>query len=586
MKKILSFIVVLFLFFTANQLKAQVDVSPVSYMNLADGCSNGTDTVGILVQNMGPDTIFSGDTILMSYSVNGGTIYYDTLFLTADLDSGSTVTASFDTLVDLSTVGSYNFEVICKYNGDTIASNDTLHFTVNTFGFPTTTVSSDTTICEGSPVTLTVSGNGSYLWNTSDTTASISVTPTSSNNYIVTTTDSNNCSVSDTISVTVTPLPVISFNVPDTTIACQGTPLEITASGGDTYLWNTNDTTASISVTPTDTTYFSVNVTLNGCSASDSILVNLVTPTYTLIPDTFVCDGDSITLYADNGNSYIWSTGDSTESTGILPATMDEYYVTITDEYGCSFTDSVLVDVHSIPVITTDWSDTTICSGTTVTATASGADSYTWNNNAVYDSSSSNIAQLTPMTTTIFNVYGTTLGCTNSASVTVNVLQSPDLNLEDEYNITEDNILVLGVTGGYTSYNWNTGATDETIIIDGATLGAGTYTYWVNATASNGCFSSDTTIINIAEGMGFEDNIINAQLKIYPNPSQGNIFVETSISGLKYKILDFTGKMILSNTINNYKEQINLSKFDKGIYFIQLQNENGRTIKSEKLILQ
>jgi len=585
MKKILSFIVILFSIFSTNLLTAQVDISPIGYLNLSDACSNGTDTVGILVQNMGPDTIFSGDTILMSYSVNGGTIYSDSLFLSTDLDSGSTVTASFDTLVNLSSVGIYNFEVICKYNRDTIASNDTLHFTINTYGFPTTTVSSDTTICEGTPVTLTVSGNGSFLWNTSDTTASISVSPTSSLNYIVTTTDSNNCSVRDTISITVNPLPVISFNVPDTTIACQGTPLEITASGGDTYLWNTNETTASISVSPTDTTFFSVDVTLNGCSASDSILVNLVAPTYTLITDTFVCDGDSITLYADNGDSYLWSSGDSTESADILPTTSAEYYVTITDGYGCTFTDSVLVDVHSIPVITTDWSDTTICSGTTVTATASGADSYTWNNNAVYDSSSSHIALLTPMTTTIFNVYGTTLGCTNSASVTVEVHQSPDLNLEDEYNITEDNILVLGVTGGYTSYNWNTGATDETIIIDGAILGTGTYTYWVNATASNGCFSSDTTTVNIADGVGFESNNINTQLKIYPNPSQGNVFIETSASGLNYNILDFTGKVILSNTINHHKEQINLSEFDKGIYFIQLQNNDG-IIKTEKLILQ
>ena len=585
MKKILSFIVILFSIFSTNLLTAQVDISPIGYLNLSDACSNGTDTVGILVQNMGPDTIFSGDTILMSYSVNGGTIYSDSLFLSTDLDSGSTVTASFDTLVNLSSVGIYNFEVICKYNRDTIASNDTLHFTINTYGFPTTTVSSDTTICEGTPVTLTVSGNGSFLWNTSDTTASISVSPTSSLNYIVTTTDSNNCSVRDTISITVNPLPVISFNVPDTTIACQGTPLEITASGGDTYLWNTNETTASISVSPTDTTFFSVDVTLNGCSASDSILVNLVAPTYTLITDTFVCDGDSITLYSDNGDSYLWSSGDSTESADILPTTSAEYYVTITDGYGCTFTDSVLVDVHSIPVITTDWSDTTICSGTTVTATASGADSYTWNNNAVYDSSSSHIALLTPMTTTIFNVYGTTLGCTNSASVTVEVHQSPDLNLEDEYNITEDNILVLGVTGGYTSYNWNTGATDETIIIDGAILGTGTYTYWVNATASNGCFSSDTTTVNIADGVGFESNNINTQLKIYPNPSQGNVFIETSASGLNYNILDFTGKVILSNTINHHKEQINLSEFDKGIYFIQLQNNDG-IIKTEKLILQ
>ncbi|MCD6366254.1 MAG: hypothetical protein J7L46_01800, partial [Bacteroidales bacterium] len=513
MKKILLFASIAFLILLVNFANAQSDITPSSYLNLSDGCSNSIDTLSVILQNNGQDTVLTGDTLLLSYSVNGGTVYSDSLFLSFDWYPGDFASATFDSLVDLSAIGTYNFQVVCKYKNDTIPSNDTLNFSINTFGFPTTVISSDTTICAGNNVTLTVSGGDTYLWNTGDSIASIVVTPTDTTNYIVITTDTNSCQTSDTIVINVNPAPTIAFNVADTSNACQGNSVNITASGGNTYVWNTGDSIASIVVSPTDTTIYSVNVFLNGCSASDSVLVNLIAPAYTLIPDTFVCDGDSITLYANNGDSYVWSSGDSTETAAVLPTTSAEYYITISDANGCNFSDSILVDVHVIPTISTDYSDTTICSGATITSTASGANSYTWNNNAVYDSTTSNIAQLTPMTTTIFYVYGTTLGCTASSTVIVTVLQSPDLNLEDEYQITEDNILVLGVTGGYTTYNWSNGETDETIVLDGFILGSGTYSYWVNATASNGCFSSDTTTVIISDGVGFSKNNAQNQIK-------------------------------------------------------------------------
>ncbi len=581
-KPLLSLLSITLLSFVIN---AQTNIGLISVTNPTDACSHMNETITALLNNAGGDTILTGDTITMSYAINGGTTVNDTLFLSSDFLPSDSLTFSFVTPADFSTTGSYSIVVACNFGNDTISSDDTISTTIQTYGYPTTIISSDTTICEGENVTLTVSGGNTYLWNTSDTLASIVVSPTDTINYTVTTTDTNGCQVIDTVVVNVNPIPTITFNVTDTSDACQGTPVNITVSGGNTYYWNTGDTTASIIANPTDTTTYSVTVSLNGCTASDSVLVNLITPAYTLIPDTFVCDGDSITLFADNGESYVWSSGDSSETAAILPTISAEYFITVTDANGCSFFDSVLVDVHAIPTINTDYADTTICSGFTVTATASGADSYIWNNNAAYDSATSNIAQLTPMTTTIYYVYGTTLGCTASATVTVNVLQSPDLNLEDEYNITEDNVLVLGVTGGYATYNWSNGETDEMIVLDGSVLGTGTYTYWVNATASNGCFSTDTTTVIIADGVGFDENDAQNQIKIYPNPSSGTVFIESSKFKLTYSISDITGKVIFTNTIYNSKEQIDLSKFEKGIYFIQLKN-NNKIITTKKLILQ
>jgi hypothetical protein len=62
-----------------------------------------------------------------------------------------------------------------------------------------------------------------------------------------------------------------------TSSICPSTSTTLTASGGTTYLWSSGATTASITVSPTITTTYSVTVTLNGCTATASRTVT-VTP--------------------------------------------------------------------------------------------------------------------------------------------------------------------------------------------------------------------------------------------------------------------------------------------------------------------
>ena len=54
-----------------------------------------------------------------------------------------------------------------------------------------------------------------------------------------------------------------------------GSQTTLTASGADTYLWNTGETTASITVSPTEpiTTYTVVGTNINGCSSTTQITV-------------------------------------------------------------------------------------------------------------------------------------------------------------------------------------------------------------------------------------------------------------------------------------------------------------------------
>lgn len=117
-------------------------------------------------------------------------------------------------------------------------------------------VSNTSSICSGSSATLTANGASTYTWNTGSNATSIVITPTSSSNYTVNGT-SGSCSGSVTININVNPNPTVSV-VSTLTLICVGETASLTASGANTYTWNTGDNTAAITVTPNATTVYTL----------------------------------------------------------------------------------------------------------------------------------------------------------------------------------------------------------------------------------------------------------------------------------------------------------------------------------------
>ena len=200
----------------------------------------------------------------------------------------------------------------------------------------------DTIFCAGNTLTLNPGDFATYSWTPSATTSTLDVT--TSGVYSVTATDAYGCDKSDTIDITVTPLPVIDLGAD--TVICEGSFLElIPGAGYPDYLWDNGSTSSSRIINAAGT--YSVTVSENNCSSIEDIavLVNPL-PTVSLGPDTIVPSGTTLNFSAGSGyDSYFWSTTDTTAIISFTAFSDTYINVTVTDEYGCEGTDQLLVQV-------------------------------------------------------------------------------------------------------------------------------------------------------------------------------------------------------------------------------------------------
>jgi len=364
---------------------------------------------------------------------------------------------------------------------------------------PEANAGADQSICIGQSATLSATGGGSYLWNTDSTTAIITVDPLMTTVYSVTVTFPG-CSASDSIVVTVNPIPTANAGA-DQSI-CNGQSAVLSATSGGTYLWSNNATTDSITVNPTNTTTYSVVVTTLGCTAADSVVVN-VNPIPTINAGTgqSICAGQSDTLTATGGDSYLWSTGDTIASIIVNPDSSTVYTVTGMNSYGCSSTAKVLLTVNQLPVINISHIPPTICQGNSCTITASGGSVYNWSPSTGLDTTSGSVIMASPMSsTTYFVTVSTHDGCTDTSSVVVNVDSLFVVNLGPDLMLCPDSSIILDAGNPGDSYLWSTGEVSHAISV--ATPG----TYWVNVT-KGACNVSDSIDVSIRPKLQLGDDV-------------------------------------------------------------------------------
>lgn len=166
-----------------------------------------------------------------------------------------------------------------------------------------------------------------------------------------------------------------------------------------------------------------------GCSRilNNSWNVNVVTPQPSITPSfTEICKGESVTLTATGGVSYLWSTGQTTASITVSPIVNTTYTVTITTQEGCTGTATAQVIVHPLP-ITAAWNNSPVCENHDLQLYALGGENYNWTGPNGFSSNLQNpvIPSITPLNSGWYFVTVTdTNGCSSPDSTFVNVFLS------------------------------------------------------------------------------------------------------------------------------------------------------------------
>jgi len=292
--------------------------------------------------DLGPDTILCSGTPI---SLHSSYTYTSPSFL---WNTGSVATAIFPT-----TTNEYSLQVTVAG----CSNNDSVHITFKPT--PIISLGHDISLCQGDSVTLApfIGAGDSFFWSTGATTAAINIFATGSYSIKV---DSNGCSSSDTVQVTVFPLPIVALG-PDIT-SCEGDSIILSSTGSYTspeYMWSTGATAPSIYVSSSGN--YALTISQNGCLGFDTVNVHVTPlPIVNLGNDTSICVGNQVILSsAQPANAaYLWSDG-SNGSTLNVSAT-GSYVLTVTDS-SCVATDTINIDVFTIPVVNLG-PDTSLCS--------------------------------------------------------------------------------------------------------------------------------------------------------------------------------------------------------------------------------
>ncbi|MBK0403383.1 gliding motility-associated C-terminal domain-containing protein [Adhaeribacter sp. BT258] len=200
------------------------------------------------------------------------------------------------------------------------------------------TLPSDTTLCPGETLSLSVNAaGGNLLW--SDSTSAATFTVTEPGTYWA---DLRNACGSWRDSITVNYRPVVKNNwLPKDTVLCSTQPFEINGANPAalSYLWQDGSTAPTFTAT-TSGTYW-LEITTACTTVRDSIQITLNKLPEARFKDTTICNGDSYTLTAPKALSYRWNTGATSQSITIAKA--GNYHVKLETVKGCFFSDSLEV---------------------------------------------------------------------------------------------------------------------------------------------------------------------------------------------------------------------------------------------------
>lgn len=299
-----------------------------------------------------------------------------------------------------------------------------------------------------------------------------------------------------------------------------------------------------------------------------------------------LCQGGSTTLSGPPGMaSYSWSGPVNGSLQNLTTSTPGNYTLTTTSATGCSSPTlyyNLTQSSTSSPTVSIQVLKDTICSGTTTTLTATGANTYAWSNSA----NTSSIV-VSPTSNTTYSVTGTdNAGCADTAtSKIINVVAHHVTVQATNDSICPGGFDVLTATGANT-YVWSNNANSATTNTVSVAPTVNT-TYTVVGTNSFGCIDSTSkTIIMKNCGTTNIGQFVNSanQISVYPNPATEMLYIECPFKNSTLYITDIIGNKIKQAALENELTVIDISNLSKGVYFLNVKTAGN--IITKKFIVQ
>ncbi|MFN9111155.1 MAG: T9SS type A sorting domain-containing protein [Bacteroidota bacterium] len=405
-------------------------------------CPDVTSTSALLQVNANPvvalqaDTgICRGDSLRLRSVLSSGTGGYRVEWVPSiGMDNPYALDATFKPNSNSQYILSVRDSLNC-------AGNDTIKVAV--YDLPNGTADALKEICEGETAQMNAAGGFGYSWqptaglNNPNIPAPLA-SPAITTEYTVTIRSREGCAVQRHTEVRVHKLPQLV--VSQDTSVCRGADLTLSASGADAYKWEpanwvsyTNVSNPRVNTSSTRT-YAVEGKSLFGCVSRAQVRVNVLqVPSIEITPDTHVCAGKGIRLFAAGGNQFAWTpivglSNPNVANPLATPTFTTRYKVRVTNAFGCSRDSSVLVNVKTNPVPQIEGIDQ-LCkgdSGVLRFAIGQGINTQQWSPAGFLNAPVLGTARIYPTATTTFRLQvKDNWGCAGNDSFVVRVVERP-----------------------------------------------------------------------------------------------------------------------------------------------------------------
>jgi hypothetical protein len=411
---------------------------------------------------------------------------------------------------------------------DSLSANDTSAIIDTAYALPEAKAGKSRAICMGETVDIgpqPINGH-SYSWKSKPaghkyTKSFVTVIPyVTTIFYLTETVNATGCSKTDSVIITVNPVP--SPDAGGNRTICKGESLILGpgSASGNTYYWTTKkdglvSTDANPIVSPDITTmyYLTEVIPSSGCSKTDSALVSVMPlPVPDAGADDTICAGLGVTLgpgSSSSKSSYSWTSNppgftSSISNPIVKPGITTTYYLTETVKAsGCSKMDSVVIKVIPSPFPNAG-SDKTICSGQSIQLGKDSVDGHAYSWTSAPAGFTSNIFNpvVRPDKKTVYYLRETAkaTGCSATDTVIINVNPLPAANAGSSQSICQGEEVSLGATplNGHT-YSWvSKPAGFSSNVSAPAVTPLVTTTYYLTETIkSSGCSKTDSVVITV-----------------------------------------------------------------------------------------